>query len=135
VIVRAVGGYGDMFLHKNNNTWQQWLHVSKYPPSLTYYALELGLMALILSLLMKIEAKIGVRPNGPILVFGQTAMFFYLVHRLVLEIPATYLGLRGIGNISTTYLVWALLLVPLYWTCRWYRDVKNSQPDSFLKYF
>ena len=23
--------------------WQQWLHVSKYPPSLTYAALELGL--------------------------------------------------------------------------------------------
>lgn len=135
VIVRANGGYGDMFLHKNDNSWQQWLHVSKYPPSLTYYALELGLMALILALLMKIEPKTGVRPNGPLLVFGQTAMFFYLVHRLVLEIPATYLGLRGIGDISTTYIVWAVMLVPLYWACVWYRDVKNEHPDSFLKYF
>jgi uncharacterized membrane protein len=135
VIVRAFHGYGDMFLHRADGSLRQWLHVSKYPPSLTYYALELGLLALCLALLMKIEPLIGVRPNGPILVFGQTAMFFYLVHRLVLEIPATYFGLRGIGDISTTYIVWALLLVPLYFTCCWYRDLKKAHPDSVLKYF
>jgi uncharacterized membrane protein len=135
VVVRAYGGYGDMFLHRADNSWQQWLHVSKYPPSLTYYALELGLLALCLALMMKIEPLIGVRPNGPLLVYGQTAMFFYLVHRLVLEIPATYFGLRGFGDISTTYIVWALLLVPLYYACIWYRKMKTSHPDSVLKYF
>jgi uncharacterized membrane protein len=134
VIVRAFQGYGDMFLHRADGTWQQWLHVSKYPPSLTYYGLELGLLALCLALMMKIEPLIGVRQNGPLLVFGQTAMFFYLVHRLALEIPATYFGLRGFGDISTTYIVWALLLAPLYVTCRWYRVVKKAHPDSFLKY-
>jgi uncharacterized membrane protein len=133
-IVRAFQGYGDMFLHRADGTWQQWLHVSKYPPSLTYYGLELGLLALCLALMMRIEPSIGVRQNGPLLVFGQTAMFFYLVHRLALEIPATYFGLRGFGNIYTTYIVWALLLVPLYLTCRWYRVVKKEHPDSFLKY-
>ena len=135
VIVRAAQGYGDMFLHRNDNSWQQWLHVSKYPPSLTYYGLELGLLALCLALMMKIEPLIGVRMNGPFLVFGQTAMFFYLLHRLLLEIPATYFGLRGFGDISTTYIVWAAMLVPLYYSCLWYRDVKKSYPDSFIKYF
>jgi uncharacterized membrane protein len=134
-IVRSFRGYGDMFLHRADNSWQQWLHVSKYPPSLTYYGLELGLLALCLALLIWIEPKVGVRPNGPLLVFGQTAMFFYLVHRLVLEIPATYFGLRGFGDISTTYIIWALLLVPLYYACLWYRKVKTANPDSFLKYF
>jgi uncharacterized membrane protein len=135
VIVRALQGYGDMFLHRSDNSWQQWLHVSKYPPSLTYYTLELGLLSLSLALLMKIESWIGVRPNGPILVFGQTAMFYYLVHRLALEIPATYFGLRGFGNILTIYIIWALMLVPLYYTCIWYRNVKTSHPESILKYF
>jgi uncharacterized membrane protein len=135
VIVRAFQGYGDMFLHRADGSWQQWLHVSKYPPSLTYYALELGLLALSLALLMRIEHWAGVRPNGPIIVFGQTAMFFYLVHRLALEIPATYFGLRGFGDISTTYIVWALMLVPLYYACIWYRNVKTSHPESILKYF
>jgi uncharacterized membrane protein len=134
VIVRANQGYGDMFLHRSDSSWQQWLHVSKYPPSLTYYGLELGLLALCLALMMKIEPLIGVRSNGPLLVFGQTAMFFYLLHRLLLEIPATYFGLRGFGDISTTYIVWALLLPPLYFTCRWYRVVKKEHPDSILRF-
>jgi uncharacterized membrane protein len=134
IIVRTGQGYGDMFLHRSDNSWQQWLHVSKYPPSLAYYGLELGLLALCLALMIKIEPLIGVRPNGPLLVYGQTAMFFYLVHRLLLEIPATYFGLRGFGNISTTYIVWAVLLLPLYLACRWYRNIKKANPESFLKY-
>jgi uncharacterized membrane protein len=31
-VVRGMGGYGDMFLHRADNSGQQWLHVSKYPP-------------------------------------------------------------------------------------------------------
>ena len=98
VVVRGGQGYGDMFLHRSDGSWQQWLHVSKYPPSLSYAALELGLMSLCLAFLARIEPLIGVRNNGVFLVFGQTAMFFYLVHRLVFEIPATYFGLRGVGR-------------------------------------
>jgi uncharacterized membrane protein len=135
VIVRYFRGYGDMFLHRADNSWWQWMHVSKYPPSLTFYTLELGLLALCLALLMKIEPLIGVRQNGPFLLFGQTAMFYYLLHRLALEIPATYFGVRGFGDISTTYIVWALMLVPLYYACRWYRDFKAAHSDSVLKYF
>jgi uncharacterized membrane protein len=134
-VVRGLQGYGDMFLHRADNSWQQWLHVSKYPPSLTYSTLELGLLCLSLAALMAIEPIIGVRNNGALLVFGQTAMFFYIVHRLVLEIPATYFGLRGTGNLATTYIVSAVLLVSLYPACRWFRSVKEAHPGSFLKYF
>jgi uncharacterized membrane protein len=133
-VVRGAQGYGDMFLPRMDNSWQQWLHVSKYPPSLTFYSLELGLLFVSLWVLASIEPKIGVRPNGPFLVFGQTAMFFYLVHRLVLEVPATYFGLRGVGDLTTTYIVAFALLILLYPACRWYRTFKAAHPDSFLKY-
>jgi uncharacterized membrane protein len=134
VVVRGGQGYGDMFLHRSDGSWQQWLHVSKYPPSLSYAALELGLMSLCLASLARIEPLIGVRNNGVFLVFGQTAMFFYLVHRLVFEMPATYFGLRGVGGLGTTYVVAAAMLVALYPACRWYRTVKAAHPTSFLKY-
>jgi uncharacterized membrane protein len=134
VVVRANAGYGDMFLHRADDSWQQWLHVSKYPPSLTYAALELGLLFLCLALLRTIELRIGIRENGAFLVFGQTAMFFYLAHRLILEVPATYFGLRGAGDLGTTYAVAAVLLLALYPACRWYRTVKAAHPESFLKY-
>jgi hypothetical protein len=133
-VIRRQRGYGDMFLHRADNSWQQWLHVSKYPPSLTYDGLELGLLCLGLAALMAIEPILGVRENGVFLVFGQTALFFYLVHRLVLEVPATYFGLREKGTMATTYVVSALLLVALYPTCRWYRSVKQAHPNSLLKY-
>jgi hypothetical protein len=97
-VVRGLRGYGDMFLHRGDGTWEQWLHVSKYPPSLAFIGLELGLLCLFLAALMALEPVIGVRPNGALLVFGQTAMFFYLVHRLVLEVPATYFRSAGQRN-------------------------------------
>ena len=43
------------------------------------------------------------RENGPLLVFGQTAMFFYLVRRFVFDVPAIYFGLHGVGTISATF--------------------------------
>jgi uncharacterized membrane protein len=133
-VARGINGYGNMFLPRSDGSWQQWLHVSKYPPSLTYAALELGILFICLAFLRTIEPRIGVRPNGVFLVFGQTAMFYYLVHRLILEIPATHFGLRGAGDIRTTYIVWAILLVVLYPMCLWYRAFKAKHPDSFLKY-
>jgi uncharacterized membrane protein len=133
-VVRGYAGYGDMFLHRADGSWQQWLHVSKYPPSLAYVALELGILCLCLAALHTLERHIGVRRNGVLLVFGETAMFFYLVHRLVLEVPATWFGLRGFGDLTTTYVVAAILIVLLYPACLWYRGFKKAHPDSFLKY-
>ena len=133
-VARGVNGYGNMFLPRADDSWQQWLHVSKYPPSLTYAALELGILFLCLAFLRTIEPKIGVRENGPFLVFGQTAMFFYLVHRLAFEIPATYFGLRGVGGLGMTWAVAAVMLVLMYPACRWYRSVKAAHPNSILKY-
>jgi uncharacterized membrane protein len=134
VVVRGLNGYGNMFLPRADGSWQQWLHVSKYPPSLTYAALELGILFLCLAFLRTIEPKIGVREKGPFLVFGQTAMFFYLVHRLAFEIPATYFGLRGVGGLGTTWAVALVMLVLMYPACLWYRTFKAAHPNSILKY-
>lgn len=61
-----------------------------------------------------IEPDIGVRRNGVFLVFGQTAMFSYLAHRLMFEVPATYFGLRGAGGLVTAYIVAFAMLTALY---------------------
>jgi uncharacterized membrane protein len=94
-IVRGLHGYGDMFLPRADGSWQQWLHVSKYPPSLSFNGLELGLLCCSLAFLMTIEPIIG-----------------------VLEVPATYFRLRGAGNIVTTCVTSGVLLVLLYPACR-----------------
>ena len=135
VVIRYFNDYGNMFLLREDNSWQQWLHVSKYPPSASFIMLELGLMAVILALMIKVEQKIGVRPNGVLLVFGQTSMMFYLVHRIFLTGTATYGGLSDFTNLTNTYIITGVLLLLLYPFCLWYRSFKGKHPDSiWLKY-
>ncbi len=134
-VIRYYNDYGNMFLYREDNSWQQWLHVSKYPPSASYTLLELGIMSVLLALMMLIERLIGVRPKGVLLVFGQTAMMFYLVHRLLLEGSATYGGLRHFADINMTYLISIVILFLLYPFCLWYRGFKASHAQSiWLKY-
>jgi len=134
VVVRTLNGYGNMFLLRENDSWIQFLLVSKYPPSLSFAALQLGLFSLILAALIAIEKRIGVRPNGVLLVFGQTAMFFYLIHRVVLEGLAQHCGLRGRGGIVTTYVVSLIFLMALYPLCRWYRGFKKVHPGGWTRF-
>jgi len=133
-VVRGVDGYGNMFLPRVDHSWQQWLHVSKYPPALTYYSLELGILFLCLAFLRTIEPRIGVRENGIFYVFGQTALFYYLVHRLAFEIPATYFGLRGFDGLTATYVASVIMLLLLYPACLWYRKTKTAHRGSWLRY-
>ena len=135
VAIRYFNGYGNMFLYRDDNSWQQWLHVSKYPPSASYVFLELGLMSIILATMMKAEKFIGVRSNGVLLVFGQTSMMFYLVHRIFLTGSETYGGLSDFADLKTTYIITGVLLVLLYPFCLWYRGVKARHPNSvWIKY-
>jgi len=135
VVIRYFNDYGNMFLYREDNSWQQWLHVSKYPPSASFTLLELGIMSIILGTMIALERVIGVRQNGVLLVFGQTSMIFYLVHRLTLEGSATYGGLRHFADIHTTYIVTIVMLILLYPFCLWYRQFKLKHLDSiWLRY-
>jgi len=134
-LIRYTNDYGNMFLYRGDNSWQQWLHVSKYPPSASFTLLELGVMFSLLALMMIIERLVGVRQNGVLLVFGQTAMIFYLVHRLILEGTATYGGLRHFSDLNTAYIITMLMLILLYPFCLWYRGYKKSHAQSiWLRY-
>jgi uncharacterized membrane protein len=131
VLIRVNDGYGNMLMYLEGNTIVQWLHVSKYPPSLAYTTLELGLMANILALLMWLESKIKVRRNGPVLVYGQTALFFYLAHFCVL-IGLSFVLSRG--GLEQAYIGALFALVLLYPICRIYRTLKWRYPQSVLRF-
>lgn len=133
VVVRGLGGYGNMFLQAEDASLAQWLHVSKYPPSLTFVTLELGLMALLLAGFTWLEGRVQVRRNGPLLVFGQTALFFYLLHFALLGLARMGLGLER-GGLLRTYLLAALLLTLLYAPCWLYRRYKQAHPTSWVRF-
>jgi uncharacterized membrane protein len=135
VLVRGLDGYGNMRLLRGDASLVRWLHVSKYPPSLSFTALELGLMAVGLGLLFRLDARpapSGTR--GPLLVLGQTALFFYLLHAHVLVLVAWLLGLEHQAGLGVTYVAAAGALVALYPACAWYRRYKAAHPDGWARY-
>jgi uncharacterized membrane protein len=133
-LVRYFNSYGNMFLLRQNDSWMQFLLVSKYPPSLAFTALQLGLMCVILAVMIMLEPILGVRQNGPLLVLGQTAMFYYLVHRVVLEVLAQWGGLRGLWGLRETYIISAVFIVILYPMCLWYRSYKKNHPTGWVQF-
>jgi len=138
-LVRGVDGYGNMFLHREDNSLVQWLHVSKYPPGIAYTTLELGLMALLLSGLMALESRlvrlgVATNRNNALLLFGQTALFFYLLHQFMLGAAARALGMHKQGGLLSAYVAAAIALAVLYPLCRWYRSYKQAHPRSFVRF-
>lgn len=136
VIVRGLNSYGNMTLLRDNGSLIQWLHVSKYPPSLSFLTRELGLMGIILALLFRVQSKARgtIRLQSPILVFGQTAFFFYVLHIVILEVSARVLNMHAEMGLGSTYLAAIAVLILLYPCCLWYRRYKTSHPRGWARY-
>jgi uncharacterized membrane protein len=134
VIVRAMNGYGNLFLLRDDRSLVQWLHVSKYPPSLSFYALELGLMALLLSLLFRWQQRQRVGQSSLLLVLGQTAFFFYLLHGHLLFGAAWSLGVLHQRGLFETFIAAAVVIGFLYPCCLSYRGYKKAHPNGWARY-
>jgi uncharacterized membrane protein len=129
VIVRGIDGYGNAGLHRRDGSWVEWLHVSKYPPSLSYAALELGIAFALLAALWRWRA-----PWRPLVVLGQTALFYYCLHAHILKFAARAMGEYRELGLGATLIAWAAVLVALYPACRWYLRVKQRHPHSVLRF-
>jgi len=136
VFVRDVNDYGNFRLVRDGAGLLEWLHVSKYPPSLSFAALELGIMAILLGLALRWEASASTPPSRdrPLLVFGQAALFFYVVHIHALELSAFLLGMQRASGLGVTFLAAALLLLVLYPACRWFRARKAPDGSGLLRW-
>jgi len=133
-IARGFNQYGNMQLYRYDNSILQWLHVSKYPPALSFAALELGLMFLMLAFLFGWYRSRKASAVNPLLVFGRTPLFFYVIHVHLLAASAWMLDLYQAGGLIETYIATIAELMVLYPLCRWYGRVKHSNPGSLLHY-
>lgn len=133
-IVRGFNGYGNMLLYRYDHSVVQWLHVSKYPPSLSFSTLELGIMFLMLSLLFKWYRGRNASSVNPLNVFGRTPLFFYVIHVHLLAGAAWLLNMRRTGGLVETFIATAAALIVLYPLCRFYGRLKQTYPKSLLRY-
>jgi hypothetical protein len=126
--------YGNLHLLRDDQSLVQWLHVSKYPPSFSFYALELGLMALLLSFLFHWQQKQTANPSGLLLVLGQTAFFFYLLHGHLLLVAAWSFGVSHQRGLPETFIAAGATIGLLYPFCRWYRGYKTAHLQGWARY-
>ena len=98
-------------------------------------SLELGLMALFLACFFRVQ-RTKSQPiwTRPLLVFGQTAFFFYLLHAHLLKLAAWALGILHRGGLRETYIAWFCVLVVLYPLCVIYGRYKRQHPRGWTRY-
>jgi uncharacterized membrane protein len=129
VALRAAGGWGNIRLPRNDG-WIEFLNNVKYPPSLVFWSISLGIALLLLSLLCRLPEKVK-SAWSPLIVFGQTPLFFYLVHFYVFALCGVAV-FREATSLQGAYVVWAVVLAALYPACAWYRRFKFSKGPGSL---
>ena len=134
VAVRGSNGYGNMGLLRDDLSLLQWLHVSKYPPSLAFATLELGLMFLLMALFFTWYNNRPEATLNPLLVFGRTPLFFYVIHVHLITGFTWLFGMQKAASIAETFVATMLVLVMLYPLCRWYSATKKNHPNGILRY-
>ena len=154
----AVGPFGGSALWNARDTIgaqiMVFFDVQKYPPSLQFLLVTLGVALPLLPLLSRLPAA----ARNVLAVFGAVPFFFYvlhiyLVHTLAIAANAAigrdpsgmfnYLlnvftapeKLQVLGfSIGWVYLAWVVVIALLYPVCRWFAGVKKRRKDWWLSY-
>ncbi len=154
IVLRASNLYGDpkpWVVQERGIVYTvlSFISISKYPPSLLYVSLTLGVACILLVAFEGAQSKF----SRVMIVFGQVPLFFYLMHIPLINAGATVWTYLTFGhavnlffspseswppayapNLGRLYLVWVVLLLGLYFACRWYGAYKRSHSAWWLKY-
>jgi uncharacterized membrane protein len=155
-VVRALNGYGDPrpWADQSDGLWTglSFINVAKYPPSLDYVLVTLGVS---LALLPVVE-RLWRPARGVLLTFGRTPLFTYLLHVWLAHVlalvvgalmgvpPSAFLNMLGDPSrviaagwgfgLAGVYVAWLAVLVVLYPLSRWFEGVKRRRRDWWLGY-
>ena len=109
MFIRITRGFGN--LNEVPEGWMGFLNVTKYPPSLAFLTMTLGMNLLFIGMWRWVNPYLRSR-YYPLLVFGRVALFFYLLHLWVYSLLGLFF--RGGSDLVTMYGLWLFGLVILY---------------------
>ncbi|WP_166425438.1 heparan-alpha-glucosaminide N-acetyltransferase domain-containing protein [Paraglaciecola sp. 20A4] len=144
LVLRGLNIYGETLPWQSGETLadglKSFVNFTKYPPSLDYILLTLGIAWLFLCALEKVDNNL----SKVIERFGSAPMFFYIVHLYVLLILyrvlfALYGANQGdVFGVERVWQVWAiagLLALALYYPTRAFSKFKKRTSMPWVKYF
>jgi uncharacterized membrane protein len=154
IILRFINIYGDMPWTQQKSgmfTFLSFMNLTKYPPSLDFCLVFLGIMFLILS---AVQGKRG-KWTEVVSVFGKVPLFYFVVHLYIIHLAElAMVSLQGVKvanekfgfnfnrpksgsglELWGIYLAWICLVVMMYPLCKWYGRYKaNNRDKKWLRY-
>lgn len=154
VALRFTNLYGDpdpWSVQKNSlYTMLSFVNVRKYPPSLLYMSLTIGVAFIFLAFIK----RAGGRVSKIIIVFGRVPFFYYIIHFYLLHFIAIIMflarghsvaeGMAGAPGLpfkfvepgegfglTGVYIVWILVVAALYPLCKWYDSYKTNHREKW----
>lgn len=133
VALRFLDGFGNI-RPRMGNTWIDYLNVVKYPPSMTFTLLTMGVNLIILSAFARMEKELG-GVLRTLAVYGRAPLFFYTLHFFLYAGLGRLFAPHG-ASIPGMVPFWLLGLLILYPLCQWFGRLKQRQPaTSIVRFF
>jgi uncharacterized membrane protein len=154
VVLRATNWYGDPFPWSVQDrglvySALSFINVTKYPPSLLFLSLTLGVALLLLSVAEGLPSRL----HQWLSTYGRVPLFYFLLHlafisagaflwtaltfgkpvNLAFAAPGT-LPVAYHASLLRAYVVWVVVVSLLYWPCRWYQGFKQRHTYWWLAY-
>lgn len=155
ILLRLLNVYGDMHLWAQQKTVAftilDFVNTTKYPPSLLYILMTIGPALILLALLENVYNVVSKK----ILVFGKVPFFYYILHVFLIHVLSWLLFFitgnswsdldfdhfsngslpSGSGyDLWVVYLAWIVVIIFLYFPCRWYSKYKSTHKHWWLSY-
>jgi len=155
LVLRFTNIYGDPLLWSlqasMDDTIMSFFNFTKYPPSLVYLSVLIGMAMILMSIF---DRDLG-KWSHPLRDFGQVPFFFYVIHIPILHLGGIALALLVFGDASwlfgapighspegysygselfPTYAAWIIVVVGLYYPSKWFAGLKQKRKDWWLSY-
>lgn len=124
VLLRTVS-WGDYNHITVTNSIIKYLTIIKYPPSIAFIMITLGMLSLLFWLFSKKESYSIL---NPLIVFGKVPLFFYFAHYYLYIVISKFTN-HAI-SLSAMYVLWFMGLIILYPVCKYYGQFKKQQTDN-----
>jgi uncharacterized membrane protein len=153
VIIRFINIYGDPSSWSVQKTplftFLSFINLTKYPPSLLFILLFLGLTFMTLF----ISEKINNGFSNILAAYGKVPLFYFIIHLFIIHsLMFAMLYIQGFGNkdflfgalkngrpatgggvqLPLVYLIWLSVVLLLYPVCKWYGRYKSQHKENKL---
>ena len=156
IIIRCINVYGDPSPWSEQKsylfTFLSFINTTKYPPSLLFTLLFLGITFIILFL----SEQASNRFTEILMVYGKVPLFYFIIHLFIIHsLMFVMLFIQGFKSndmmfgvfnngrpqtgggvtLPVIYLIWISVVIILYPVCRWYGKYKSeNRENQFLRY-